>query len=435
MKCTRHSAFVFLLLLLLLSTAGCTQSTPQITQLQFLNWGYEDTRYTNLYHAVQEFNQMHPDRPYALNIEKYQDNDWDEYQALCEQRHEEGAIDLFTTGHEYIGALAEQEIIMPLDDLLCQEVFQDEYFSTIWSSVTYNGQYWGMPLDTDVQMVFVNRAALRAAGYSEAMILNLPEQTASGQFTMEDLMEIAHAGMDKAGCQYGVLHRPKNGQFFYMMAQAFGSYTISENGDVLFHEEQYGDMLSFYREMVSEGLLPTDMTTMSWYEVNQAFTDGQTAVYFGACYSLYDAVVECNAVAEDVLAQYVPILFPPVREGGRPLTISHPMVYMVDSNSKYAEDIMEILSIAFSDSHNLATHCATTYHLPASASVLEDSVFQNNTFLMDSVYMLDYAVFLPTHPNIHHQMDILFEDITLAEQSEQPLGDIVLSASYRFASS
>lgn len=419
--------------LLFLIPTGCSRTSPQITQLYFLNWGYEDTRYTNLYQAIQEFNQKHPDRPYALHVEKYQDEDWDEYQTLCEQRHEEGKLDLFITGHEYIGTLSEQDIILPLNDLLEQDLFQQEYFSTVWSSVTYQEQYWGMPLDLDVQMVFVNRNALRAAGYSEEEIQNLPMQVASGNFLMDDLLEIARAGIQDGGCRFGVLHRPKNGQFFYMIAQSFGALTDGQDGTLDIHEDNYAEMLSFYQELRNENLLPQNIVSMSWFDVNQSVAEGEPAVYFGACYSLYDIVIDCNVVAEDVLAQYVPILFPAIHEDGRPLTISHPMVYVVDKDTKYRDDILEILSITFEDSHNLATHCATTYHLPASASALADAIFHNNTFLMDSIYMLDYTIFLPTDSDIRMQMDILFGDVIAAEQTNELPSEIAHAASRRFS--
>ena len=419
--------------ILLLLSVGCAQKEAPITELYFLNWGYEDTRYTSLYSAVQKFNQSHPDRPYALSVEKYQDNDWNEYLELCGQRHREGKLDLFSTAPEFIGIFAEQDVILPLDDLLSKELFQQEYFPTVWSSMAYNGHYWGIAMDTDVQIVFVNRAALRAAGYSEKEIQELPDRTASGHFLMQELLEVARIGVHRADCRFGILHRPKKGQFFYMVAQAFGAFTSDKDGTVSFHEEQYAEMLSFYQSIVNEGLLPENVTSMSWPEINQAFSAGQTAVYFGACYSLYDSMIECNAITDDILNQYVPLLFPAVRDIGRPLTISHPIVYAVDSNTKYRNDIMEILTIAFSDSHNFATHCVSTYHLPVTVSALESPVFQNNGFLMDNMYMLDYAVFLPTAPDTWEQMEILFQDVIIAEQTNQLPEDIARSSSYWFS--
>lgn len=418
---------------LALLAAGCSRPSPSVTELRILNWGYEDSRYTNLYQAVQAFNRRHPETPYALRVEKYQDNDWDAYQALCEARHSAGQLDLFATGHEYIGRLAAQDMILPMDDLLGQALFQQEYFQTIWPGISYAGQYWGMPIDIDVQMVFVHRDALRAAGYTARQIAALPQEVASGRFRMDDLMDVARAGVQAGGFSYGLLHRPKNGQYFYMLAQAYGALYPNADGTMCYDAERYAEMLSFYQSLTESGLLPETMTEMSWTQVNQAVIDGQAAVYFGACYSLYDMVVECGAVAQEVLDQYTALLFPAVREGGQPTTISHPMIYAVDSNTPYRDDIFEILSIAFADSHNMAAHCAGTYHLPASTAVTQDAVFRNNTFLVDNMYMLDHTTFLPNHPDTRAQMDRLFADVAAAERGTQTPAALAQAAASAFA--
>ncbi|WNX85281.1 extracellular solute-binding protein [Agathobaculum sp. NTUH-O15-33] len=412
---------------------GCSGRQAQITELNILNWGYEDTRYTNLYQAVQTFNARHPDRPYALQVEKYRDADWDEYQALCEKRHEEGRLDLFATGHEYIGALADGGVIAPMDELLRGELFQQEYFPTVWSSVEYEGQYWGMPIDLDVQMVFIHKDALRAAGYTATEASALPERTARGEFTMEALIDIARAAKAQGGFRYGLLHRPPNGQFFYMLASAYGALEGKPDGSITFDEQRYAEMLRFYQSLTQEGLLPPDLTEWEWVAVNQAFASGDAAVYFGASYSLYDVMIECGALADDVIEQYVPILFPAVRQGGRPITISHPMVYVIDSGSRHQKDIEEILTIAFADSQNSVNHCVTTYHLPASVSAAENAVFHNNAFLTGSMYMLDYTIFLPVTADIRTKMTYLFEDVSAAERAADTPEALAQAAAFHFS--
>ena len=414
----KQTATLLAALFVWIAIAGCSQadSRAAIEELTVMSWGYEDSRYSALFHAVQSFNHAHPDRQYALNIEKYTGMNWQEYQERFEALQKSGKLDLLLVGHEYLGDLAQKGMIVPLDGLLSGQAFQNEYFPTVWQSLRYDGKLWGVPTDLDVQTVFVSRRALRAAGYSAAQIEALPDAVRQGAFTMPELLNVARAGTQSGVVSRGVTHRPTSGQSFYLLAQMYGAFRVGESGSLSFDRGAYEQMLVFYQQLaeINGGYLST-----SWDDVYRSVMENDTAVFFGASYSIYDMIVEQGAQADALLGEYVPMLFPALDAGGHPTTISHPMVFAVSTNVKSQGDIEEILSLAVQDISASTTHCVTTYHLPVTKSVAQDALFQNYAFLMGSLYMLDYTTFLPVLPQTPDLLLQLYADCTAVEKGEQ----------------
>ena len=400
---------MFVMSFILLTCIGCASQEQQKT-IHLLSWGYEDSRYLGLEKVVEEFNQSSKNVKYELKVERYTDGNWNWQKYL--DLFETSKPDLIIINSDVMGRLAAEGYLEPLDSIVQQDMFQKEYLSPLLPSTMYNGHNWGLLIDSDVSMVFVNRAMLQELGYTEQQIKNFPKSIRTGEITMNDLVQISEIAVKRNICDYSMVHRPAGGVYFYMMADQFDAFRILPNGEIYFSEENMEKMLAFFQHTVN-----TSVNTIpdTWNAVNDVFINGDAAVFFGNCWSIYDCITEKGANAEDLENQYVATLIPGIQKEDNPFTISNSMLITLSADSKNKEDIKKILSMAYSDWDACATHAAQTYHMPVSRTSVNSTFFQNNKFLVGNLYMMDYTNFAPNSPEIYIWRDALFQAVKSVE--------------------
>lgn len=397
-----------MILLIVLLFCGCSKKTEE-RQIRLLTFGYEDTRYLGLEQAIEKFNQHHSVQ-YRLEVERYTDASWNWGEYLTQfdgQQH-----DLLIVNSDYVAEFADRGYLEPLDDIIQKQIFQDQYLSPLIPCMMYNGKSWGLLIDTDVSMLYINRDVLRALGYTEQQIVRLPDQIRSGQFTMKNLIMLSHRAVEQGLSEYGMVHRPASGIFFYMMAEAFDAFEIQADGTIYFSEEAFVNMLTFFQDLAACNPVQAEE---SWNTFNDIFVNGKAAVYFGACWSIYDGMIEKNADPQRLEEQYITSLIPAISEGDSPFTISNSMLITLSSHSLYKDDLKEILIDAYSQWETCAEHAAQTYHMPVSRAAADDPVFQKNTFLLSNLYMMDYTTFVPNTSNMNLWYNALFQAVKSVE--------------------
>lgn len=374
-------------LLLFLVCMGC--STQKKTEtIHVLNYGYEDSRYLPLEKAVAAFNQSNPHIYYELKIDRYTDKSWSWRDYL--NHYKETKPDLVFVSSDFVGELAEEGYLEPLDDLLKSPELQEEYLSPLLPSTMYGNHSWGLLVDSDINMVYLNRSVLQELGYSDSEIAKFPERVRTGQITLGQLVQIADRAVEHEVCKYSMVHRPTSGLFFHMMADQFGAFRIMPDNTIYFSQQSMENMLKFFHHAseTNRGTIPE-----TWDEVSDVFIRGEAAVYFGNCWSIFDNARNKGVDMKAVENQYIPVLVPAMHPNERPFAISNAMLIALSKHSAHLEDLKEILMSAYSDWDTLAENSATTYHMPISKSSAESKLFQKNTFLVDNLYMMDYTNF------------------------------------------
>lgn len=404
---------------------GCGSLSPMHTNtIRLMNFGYEDSRYACLEDAIARYNEKHPGSQLVLEVEKYTDAEWDwsDYQALFQQATEEESIDLILASSDYLGSLADKGYLEPLDEIVESEPFQDEYLAPLLPSLTYDGHYWGLLVETSVHMVFCNKDVLRAAGMSENDLAAFPDRVRRSEISMQDLLDIAQTGLDRGITRYGVVHRPTPGVFFYLMAQKFGACYFDAEGQVQYNRDNLIRMLRYFQEISQQNHLQLPTT---WAECNEIFQQGEAAVYFGGCWTLHDVMLQTNLDSSDALEeQYIPVAFPAVDYQDTPSTISNSMVIMLASSSSQKELIKELLTDAYSDWDALGSHAAQTFHMPVSKSAASSAAMQENTFLKDNLYMLDLTDFMPNRNDTELWFQALFNAVRSVENGTGTLDEV-----------
>lgn len=395
----RKILFVLLIISLQVGCIGRSNKEPEVITIRVLSFGFEETRVNNLIDAASKINEEFKDeginKIVEVKVEKYTGQLWDDYDEIFKERYENEGLDIFIIGHEDIGWLASDGYIVPLDKLTGKDTFKDVY-STLWQSVEWQGNKWGILQDFEVQLILANKEKLLELGWDEEAIAELPNQVKKGQFTLDDMTEIAEEAVKKGIVTNGILHRPVNGQAFYMMAKNFGAFYYDEdNGEVTISQSGLLSSLQYYYDIAREKeVLPTDNTLKNWEQINEIVIQGDVLFYYGATYTMYDLVTESGADLNKILDDYEPMLIPAAKDSGKPITISHPLVYTVTSISENKEIAYKLLEYG-SNPEAQAIHAVETYHLPVTKSARDSEKFKENQFLNDLMYTLDYTSFLP----------------------------------------
>src|SRR5690242_16223981 len=131
--------------------------------------------------------------------------------------------DIFVLAHEWTGAFAQAGYAWNLEDHIKKNPeLYDDIIPTLWQAVTYKGARYGVPQDSEVRMFFLNNDDMRKIGMSDSDIAALPAKVDAGQFTANDLCDLAGQVVQKGAAKYGILHRPNAGPDFQMLTESFG---------------------------------------------------------------------------------------------------------------------------------------------------------------------------------------------------------------------
>lgn len=387
--------------------------------------GSEVTRVDNLVEAAKVLNEELKEEGEDIQVEvepMYYDGSNEDYAKqfmLAHQANKEP--DIYATGHEHIGWLADGGYILPLDELKDSEVYSDIIYPNLWDSVTYKGQIWAAIQDIESRPVFYNKDALKELGWSEDEINSLPERVKNGEFTLEDMTQLAEEAVEKGVTEYGIIHRPVEGPDFHYMAYNFGGtiYDAEENKIVL-DKEATEKQLSYFAEVADKGLIPDNLTQMEWSNIHRTVVNGKTLFYYGGIWNIFnwgedDYHEEVGKVdGEWVREHFGMMLVPAAEKGGKPVTLSHPYVYVVSSQTEHPEIVKRLLELVAAPELQLK-HAIDTFHYPITKDVAEMDEFKEAPSLAETVYMLEYTTFLPNHEDFTTYSQAIYGAIQAVE--------------------
>jgi inositol-phosphate transport system substrate-binding protein len=110
-------------------------------------------------------------------------------------------------------------------------------------------------------------------------------------------------------------------------------------------------------------------------------------------------------------------LVPAAQRGGKPVTLSHPLVYMVTSSGKNQELALRLIANATTPELN-SLHSVTSAHLAILTTQSKDPTYAKDKFLLATQYMLDYTTFIPNHPKYGTYDEVIFRFLTAVQQGQ-----------------
>ncbi len=378
---------------------ACSQENEEIITLKALSYGFEKTRLENLEAAAVILNQELKEEGIKKTVvveSEFDTGEWDDYRKrLITEFNDDDEPDIFISAHEDIGWLAAEGYILPLDDLRVSDAYSNVY-NSLWTATSWNGKTWGVPQDTDISMILVNKKILKSMGWMDKQIESLPELVKSGEFTMNDLTTLANKAVKRGASPWGIVHRPVNGQFFYMLNEQYDVQNFySVSGTIEVKKDKLIESLGFYYNLTQvDKVTPMDVTLSGWEKLYEYAMNDQVLFYFGANWSIFDFVVEADGNREELLDKFVFIMYPATEKGGQPITVSHPLLYTIGTQCEEPELAKRLLEIVSAPEYQVR-HAVETEHLPIDKISAEEPLFKEEPYLSSLMYMLDYAIFLP----------------------------------------
>ena len=364
--------------------------------------------------------------PITIKIEgTFWTGSWEDYKGKLLFMFQAGeAPDIILSGHEDIAAWADAGYIIPLDDYIAKYKglwFFDDIIPTLWNSVKYKGKIWGIPQDTEARPFYFRKDLLMKMGWSENDIKAFKEKAWKGEITLWDILEICKEAIDKGVIQEGycVWHRPKRGVDYYQIYLAFGGKLQDPTtGKLILDKKAMLNMLKWLHDAVHKyKALRSDMIGLDWKIIHENWVGGKLLFWFGGTWQKAEWIKKYGMSEEDFwkLIDFIPV--PPGEKGGKPVTISHPLVYMISSQSKHPELAFLIVALATNPLFN-ADHAIESGHLAIMYSELSVPKYKEDKWATVAASLLEFTQFAPNHPKFGVYDEIVFAAMRGVESGE-----------------
>lgn len=330
--------------------------------------------------------------------------------------------DISILPHEWIGQFAQDGYAMAMDDKIAANpwVYAD-ILPVLWTAAkATDGKIYGIPQDAEIRMFFYNKDMLRKIGKDEAFIDGLPDKVERGDFTLDDLTALSKEVVAKGAAQYGMLHRPNVGIDYLMVFQSFGVKFIDDKtGKLIFPKAEMTKALAWYGRNAKDGVTPVDNTAMSWDAIQGAFKQEKAFVFHQGVWALAWQVGDKNgAVWPTDGAGYFKkigwIPAPAAEKGGKPVNLSHPLLYTVNPKGKNAEIAANLVALATLPYFN-NQHAVTSYHTAISNAQTAMPIYKENWALSAASPMMAHAQFVPNHTKFGSYNKVLFNGLQAVE--------------------
>jgi inositol-phosphate transport system substrate-binding protein len=338
------------------------------------------------------------------------------------------ASDILLVGHEYIGVEATAGRITSIESLIGDYPEFANIIDGLWDSVTFKGERWGIPQDMEARPIYWDKTLLASVpGWDAARVDGLTDEILAGNFTMADMLDTAEAavaaGVVDSGMGYWM--RPSNGDDFLAVYYAFGGETIdADTGNLVYdtvagkkfydffergltgdgaHSFLTGDWGGSYHPNVSGGnVLFWAGGTWQWAEWAEQWTGASNLDLGGEAYQFENWGYG---------------LYPAGEAGGSPTTVSHPMAYLISSQSEHPDLALALIAKATTDEAN-TRHAVNSAHLGILTTQASYEPYMNEVFLTSVTYMVGYASFLPNNPDWGTQKQVTYDALAAVQAGE-----------------
>jgi inositol-phosphate transport system substrate-binding protein len=405
-------------LLLVGGAISYAQETVTVTVRTIANPPMENWRGDNFLLAAEELNAdlKAAGDPRRVKIDLIQDGiSWGPYLSEFVLSYGAGeAPDIWLTGHEFIGAQAEAGRIIVLDEMLKEFPIFNLIIEGLWDSTSYKGKIWGIPQDAEARPLYFNKALLKKLGWSNVEIAALPGKIEKGEFTLYDMLETAKEAVARGVVELGngFWTRPSNGPDFTALYYAFGGETIdSATGKLVFDKAAglkyykfFYDAVQTYGSMGGLGL--------SWSESWHPGVSGSKVLFWiGGTWQWSEwAEIYLKDLGGEAYMweNFGFALIPAAEKGGKPNTLTHPLAYLINSQSKYPDLALALIAKVTNYGPN-TRHAIASTHLGILKDQTEYKFYKVSRLLSETLYMLDYTTFLPNNPYWGSYSPIIYE--------------------------
>lgn len=299
-----------------------------------------------------------------ITVQKELNNTWDDFKQAVTLAAEAGnAPHILVTGHEDIAPWAQSGLIVPVEDYLNLDAWPiNDIYDNLMEISSFGGIVYGLPQDAESRPFFFWKEHMRAIGYSDEDLDALPGRVEAGEYTLDNVLEDAARMIEEGVVEegYGFYPRPENGPDYWQFYTSFGG-VMEEDGRLVLDKAAMQRFYQFFVDAVEAGVTrknhigtPNDQ----WYS---EVASGKAAIWHGGTW--HYARYTNQEGLEDFFGSIAFSLIP-AGEGGKPNTLTHPLVYVLTDQENDDEEAIaaELIKIASEPRIN-TLHAIKSAHL------------------------------------------------------------------------
>lgn len=316
---------------------------------------------------------------------------WDEFKQGVTLGAEAGtAPSIVVTSHLDIAPWSQAGYIVPVEDYVDLDSWPlNNVFPNLMEIASVGGTQWAIPQDAESRPFFFWRETLSKLGYSEEEIDALPAKVASGEYTLQNILEDGKKAVDMGLVEkgYGFYPRPSNGPDYAQFYQSFGGELMDpETGKLVLDKKAMTEYYQFFVDAVAAGLTRQNHIGTDWNQWYNEVANGRAAFWHGGTWHYGRYEREGN---EDFWNTIQFSLIPAGNAEGRANTITHPLVYLVmDQEDDRIEEISAQL-IAIATEPRLNTlHAIQSNHLAVAQAQEGIDLYSGNRWAAEATERL-----------------------------------------------
>lgn len=327
---------------------------------------------------------------------------WDDFKQAVTLTAESGtAPNIVVTGHEDIASWGKSSLIRKIEDYVDMDSWPIvDIYPNLIEVASYEGVVYGLPQDAEARPFFFWRPHLKAIGYSEQEIEDLPAKVQSGEYTLYDVLKDAKKMQDKGLVKkgYGFYPRVSNGPDYWQFYLSFGGQMQDrETGKLLLDKVAMTKCYQFFVDAVALGVTRRNHLGTPWDQWYSEVASGKAGIWHGGTwhYARYTG----KEGLEDFFGNIQFSLIPAGDKDGKANTITHPLVYLVTSSGdeETAFIAAELVQIASEPRIN-SLHAIKSAHLGITKTQSKIGFYRSNRWAsLATERLLPYASAMPNH--------------------------------------
>ena len=259
------------------------------------------------------------------------------------------------------------------------------------------GEYYGVPLDTEFRGFMVYKPALVQLGWTEEQITSWINDMRAGKLTLDDFQDVAKQVVDAGICEYGLTHRPNKGADWRYVFVSFagGELPINEDGLVTVSTSAVANYLGFFRENVQLGITPyNSLTDFNWDMLEgDIWPNGKTFAWISNISTKGDCIKASGVTSEYWDENFISMPIPVTKVGESPACGANPHGWMLTTSSqsseKMAEYVRRLLDCVLAPEYQVVLSVESG-HVAITKSVLEHPTYAADRWLSDIEWATPY---------------------------------------------
>jgi inositol-phosphate transport system substrate-binding protein len=178
-------------------------------------------------------------------------------------------------------------------------------------------------------------------------------------------------------------------------------------------------MLGFFDRLANRlKVVPRGMTNVPWASIHTAFTKGEVGILLTGGIWHWGEWSTKYRLTEDYMWENIGwALIPAGSKGGKPVSVSHPLAYVIPAEARNPGLGFLIVTLATSTDLN-TRHAIQSMHLAIRDSQIAYRAYAESKALVEFTKLLPFSRFSPNHPKTPFYWETIHKGLTGVETGQ-----------------